>query len=157
MGAFAVGRHFGVSVSAIKEAIETYNPDNSRSQLLQRGSNTIILDAYNANPSSMSLAIRHFASADYPNKVVLLAAMKELGSDSQREHQEIVDQLQQHNWNAVVLVGGDFETTRHPYQFVARANDVVEWLKGRNFQHTAFLVKGSRAYQMETVLNAFQI
>lgn len=152
MAAFAVGRTFGIAVNQIKEAIEMYRPDNSRSQMLTIGSNIVILDAYNANPSSMSEAIINFMRTDYPNKVVMIGGMMELGEDSLQEHQRIIELLEQSNWNEVVLVGGDFSKVRHGYHYFANSSEAASWYQNRQLQHCAILIKGSRAFAMERVI-----
>lgn len=152
MAAVAVGSTFDISINEIKKAIERYTPSNSRSQLIQKANHTIILDAYNANPSSMQVAINNFAQADYPNKIVMLGAMKELGQDSIHEHQQIIHQLQNTNWNQVVLVGGDFKHTQHPYIYFEDAESAAAWYKNQNLNNTCILIKGSRAYAMEKIL-----
>lgn len=152
MAAFAVGRTFDLPVNQIRTAIEAYYPDNSRSQMIHRDTNTIILDAYNANPSSMTEAILNFMQTDYPNKVVIIGGMMELGADSLSEHQRIVDLLHQSNWNEVVLVGGDFAHVKHSYHYFPDSPAAAEWFKHRHFQHCAILIKGSRAFAMEKVI-----
>ena len=91
--ALAIGKHFGVDDKAVKAALESYIPENNRSQLLTKGTNQIILDAYNANPSSMTVAIENFVQLDNSNKIMILGDMFELGSESHLEHQAIVDLL----------------------------------------------------------------
>lgn len=152
MAAVAIGNTFHIPIEKIKKSIEQYQPDNSRSQLIRQGTNTIILDAYNANPSSMSLAIKNFAFADFLNKVVILGAMMELGKTSIEEHQNIVDILEQFHWNYVVLVGGGFLHTKHQYLYFENAIEASKWYHAQNFQHTAILIKGSRSFTMEKVL-----
>ncbi|HMN32248.1 MAG: UDP-N-acetylmuramoyl-tripeptide--D-alanyl-D-alanine ligase [Chitinophagaceae bacterium] len=153
MAAVAIGRSFNISIEKIKEAIQNYTPDNSRSQLIQRGTNTIILDAYNANPSSMSLAIQNFAMTDYPNKTVIIGAMMELGKSSIEEHQNIISLLEQYHWNQVILVGGDFKFVKHSFQFFENIEAATFWFYQQKFAHQAFLIKGSRAFTMEKILN----
>lgn len=152
MAAFSVGASFGIEVNAIKEAIESYVPDNSRSQLIKKDSNTFIMDAYNANPSSMNAAITNFVATNYPNKIVMLGGMKELGDESIAEHQKIISQLEQSNWNEVILVGGDFEFTQHAFRYFRNTNEASLWFQQQNFTNTAFLIKGSRAIAMEKIL-----
>jgi len=152
LAAVAVGHHFGIPIDTIRKAIESYVPSNSRSQLVKQDSNTIILDAYNANPSSVRAAILNFRQADYPNKVVMLGAMMELGADSISEHQQIIELLKESNWNDVMLVGGDFQHCIHPYHFVSQACEAGAWLRHQSFTQTAILIKGSRAIAMEKVL-----
>jgi UDP-N-acetylmuramoyl-tripeptide--D-alanyl-D-alanine ligase len=108
LAAVAVGNHFQVEPEKIKTAIEAYEPSNSRSQLIVRGSNKIILDAYNANPTSMRAAIENFVHLEADNKILVLGAMAELGQ-SKAEHEAILDLIGQYKWKDVVLVGGDFQ------------------------------------------------
>jgi UDP-N-acetylmuramoyl-tripeptide--D-alanyl-D-alanine ligase len=152
MAAVAIGSTFNIAIDEIKKSIEQYMPDNSRSQLITIGSNTIILDAYNANPTSMHAAIVNFAQADFPNKVIILGAMMELGGDSLKEHQQIIQLLQQSNWNHVVLVGGHFKEVNHSFLYFENAMEAGTWYKNQAFTHTAFLIKGSRHFAMEKVL-----
>lgn len=152
LAAVAVGHYFGVPANAIREALEAYTPSNSRSQRIQQGSNTIILDAYNANPSSMRAAIQNFTQMDFANKVVIIGGMMELGEESILEHQQIIDLLAESNWNHVVLVGGDFENTRHSYTFVNDYLAAKRWMQEKQLQHCAILIKGSRAFTLEKIL-----
>ena len=153
LAAVAVGKSFGVSDEKIKAAIESYAPSNSRSQLVNKGANKIILDAYNANPSSMKAAIDNFAKAEGSTKVLVLGAMAELGNESLDEHQGLVDEISRHSWKAVLLVGGDFLKLQHPFLSFSKPEEAGEWLQGKNFQDAFLLVKGSRSMQMEKVLN----
>jgi UDP-N-acetylmuramoyl-tripeptide--D-alanyl-D-alanine ligase len=152
IGAVAVGRTFDVPMNDIKAALQEYRPSNSRSQLIKQGSNTIILDAYNANPTSMRAAIENFAKADYANKIIMIGGMWELGAESIAEHQQIVQLLQQWNWNDVILVGGDFAHTQHSYIYLPSNAEAKEWLENLKPENTAILIKGSRATAMEKVL-----
>jgi len=150
--AIAVGVHFGVTDNKIKKAIEEYVPSNSRSQLVNWNSNHIILDAYNANPSSMKLAIENFAHLHADNKFLLLGGMAELGNESLTEHQSIVDLIQQFKWKDVALVGGDFQKINHPFRKFSNSLEAAKWLKELNLKDAYLLVKGSRSMQMEKVL-----
>jgi UDP-N-acetylmuramoyl-tripeptide--D-alanyl-D-alanine ligase len=152
LAAVAIGVYFKVDKVKIKTALENYTPSNSRSQLIKKDSNTIILDAYNANPSSMKLAIENFAKIEADKKVLLLGGMMELGNESITEHQAIVDLLNNYNWLNVVLVGGDFNIITHPYIYFDNASQAKEWLVNKKFVDTYFLIKGSRSMQMEKVL-----
>lgn len=152
LAAVAVGKYFGVPDEKIKSALEAYHPSNSRSQLLQKGSNAIILDAYNANPSSMKLAIENFAAIKAENKILLLGAMAELGDESLAEHQSIIDLLKKYSWSKVVLVGGDFLQLQHPFLSFPDARAAKEWLQKENPNNSHLLIKGSRSMKMETVL-----
>lgn len=153
LAAVAVGKYFKVPDEKIVQAIEVYKPNNSRSQWIERGTNKIILDAYNANPSSMQLAIDNFAQLQAAKKVLLLGGMAELGSESIAEHQHIIQTIQAHSWQQVVLVGGDFKYTKHSYLFFDTVQQAAEWLAQQAFDHTHFLIKGSRSVSMEKVLD----
>lgn len=152
LAAVAVSKHFGVPDENIKASIEAYEPSNSRSQLVTKGRNKIIVDAYNANPSSMKVAIDNFARTAGNSKVLVLGAMAELGNTSLQEHQDLVDQIGKHQWKAVLLVGGDFAKLQHPYQQFSNAKEAGQWLQAQAFNQAYYLVKGSRSMQMEGVL-----
>lgn len=152
MAAVAVGRYFGVSGHNINSALTAYTPSNNRSQVMKQDSNTIIMDAYNANPSSMKAAIENFAGISADKKVLLLGAMKELGDDSIKEHQMLADLLQRTHWHAVVFVGGDFSKVNHPYIYLETAAEAASWLKQQQFRDAYILVKGSRSIGMEKVI-----
>jgi UDP-N-acetylmuramoyl-tripeptide--D-alanyl-D-alanine ligase len=152
LAAVAVGKYFNVEETKIKTAIESYSPTNSRSQLMQKGSNKIILDAYNANPSSMKAAIENFAKADGNEKILALGAMAELGMDSLKEHKDIIKEIDKHQWKDVILVGGDFMKVDHTYRKFNSSVEASEWLQNVNVQNSFFLIKGSRSMQMEKLL-----
>ena len=152
LAAVAMGKHFNVTDKKIKAAIENYAPSNSRSQLIEKGTNKIILDAYNANPSSMKLAIENFSRLHDVNKVLMLGGMAELGEESLEEHKAIVELLKQHEWDNVVLVGGDFLKFEHPFIQFQNSTEATAWLQQQHFEDTYLLIKGSRSMQMEKVL-----
>ena len=152
LAAVCVGHHFGVPALKIKTAIEQYKPSNSRSQLIEAGTNKIILDAYNANPSSMKLAIENFAKLQANKKVLMLGGMAEMGEASLTEHQAIVNLIALHNWDKVVLVGGDFGKISHPYLYFNTSLEAREWYKNQLFSDTHLLIKGSRSMKMEEIL-----
>ncbi len=151
LAAVAVGKYFNVPDEKIKASLESYIPSNSRSQLIERGGNKIILDAYNANPSSMKLAIENIAGMEGDNKILLLGGMMEMGDSSLEEHQAIIDLLGKYQWKAVVLVGGDFDKIDHPYINFKNSIAAGEWLKQQYLTGATILVKGSRSMQMEKV------
>lgn len=153
LAAVAAGKFFGVNEEKIKAAIAAYSPSNSRSQMVQKGAARIILDAYNANPSSMKAAIDNFANTEGSNKILVLGAMAELGDDSLEEHRRLVEEISRHTWKAVLLVGGDFMHLQHPYHAFDTPEAAGQWLKAQNIQDAYLLVKGSRSMQMENVLN----
>jgi UDP-N-acetylmuramoyl-tripeptide--D-alanyl-D-alanine ligase len=153
LAAVASGRYFRVTEANIIAAIEAYVPSNSRSQLVTKGTNKIILDAYNANPSSMKAAIENFAKSEEDNKFLVLGAMAELGHESLAEHQTLVDEISRHQWQNVLLVGGDFLKLSHPFLSFSNPADAGLWLQQQNLQQAYLLVKGSRSMQMEKMLN----
>jgi UDP-N-acetylmuramoyl-tripeptide--D-alanyl-D-alanine ligase len=150
--AVTAGKYFKVPDEKIKAAIEHYTPSNSRSQLIEKDGNKFILDAYNANPTSMRAAIENLAGIQANNKVLMLGGMAELGPESLQEHQAIVDLIQQHPWKAVVLVGGDFLKIDHPFIKMNNSAEAADWFRQQSFTDTYFLIKGSRSMQMERVL-----
>jgi UDP-N-acetylmuramoyl-tripeptide--D-alanyl-D-alanine ligase len=154
LAAVSIGLYFKVPADKIKSAIENYTPTNSRSQLLKWKGNDVILDAYNANPSSMQLAIENFAKLNASNKIVCIGAMKELGNTSLTEHQALIQLLEKYSWNHVVLVGGDFENCTHQFTYFKDALEAKKWLQAQNLNNCAILVKGSRGIKMEQVLEA---
>lgn len=154
LAAVAVGRYFGISENKIKAAIEGYTPSNSRSQLMEKNGYRVILDAYNANPTSMKAAIENFAGIHDPNKLLVLGGMAELGPESLHEHEQIVALIQQHKWKNVVLVGGDFLKIKHPFMSFENSAQAGQWLQRQDLTNAYLLVKGSRSMQMEKALPA---
>jgi len=153
LAAVCVGKTMGVSDDQIKKALESYVPSNSRSQLIHKGENTIVLDAYNANPSSMKLAIENFAAMQGKHKILMLGAMMELGEVSQAEHEQLVILMQQYNWKEVVLVGEGFKDCHGLYHYFSDSEKAGLWLKAQDYKGVQILVKGSRSMKMERVLD----
>ncbi|MBL7713619.1 MAG: UDP-N-acetylmuramoyl-tripeptide--D-alanyl-D-alanine ligase [Chitinophagaceae bacterium] len=154
MLAVAVGAHFGVSKEQIKAAIENYLPDNSRSQLVERGTNRVILDAYNANPTSMRAAISNFAGLEGDNKILWLGAMKEMGQEEAFEHQALVGFIGQWSWKEVILVGQEYEPCKGDLSWFADSDAAAGYLSAHKPAHSLILVKGSRGSKMEKLLEA---
>lgn len=152
LAAVAIGKHFNVPDEKIKSAIGNYIPSNSRSQLIKKGTNTFILDAYNANPASMKVAIENFAHMQGTNKILLLGGMMELGDESEKEHKAIVDLIDKYKWKDVILVGDNFTNTSHSYTQFSNSISAKEWLQDRHLENAHVLIKGSRSMQMEKVL-----
>jgi UDP-N-acetylmuramoyl-tripeptide--D-alanyl-D-alanine ligase len=150
--AVAVGVYFKVPQEKIVSALENYLPTNSRSQLMQLGSNHIILDAYNANPTSMKAAIENFAKMQVPKKVLMLGGMMELGPESIQEHEVIVSLIKSFTWDAVVLVGGDFGKIKQEFLYFNNSEEARTWFHQQGFENTHLLVKGSRSMQMEKII-----
>jgi len=152
LAAVTVGKFFKVPEGKVRSAIEHYMPSNSRSQLVQKGSNKIIMDAYNANPTSMRLAIENFSKMP-GDRILILGSMAELGNESQKEHTILVDQIKNYDWKAVALVGTEFEKINHPFLQFKNSVQVKDWFSQQKFENAAILVKGSRSMQMEKALS----
>jgi UDP-N-acetylmuramoyl-tripeptide--D-alanyl-D-alanine ligase len=151
-----IGKYFGVDPNMVNAAIQAYKPSNNRSQLIKRGSNIILLDAYNANPASVQAALEAFTFIEAAHKVLILADMNELGEDSITFHQEIVKQTAQRNYDAVLLYGPFMEKTSsyNPKALHFKQLDELQaCLSSRKFTNTAFLLKGSHSYHLERLLN----
>jgi len=157
LASLAIGLYFGVSPEQAIHAIEAYQPVNNRSQLIENQRNTIILDAYNANPTSMAAAISNFAKFGSAPRAVLLGDMLEMGSDSQAEHQQIVELLKERKFEINILVGAEFMKTICPNSGFETFNNSIEataWIKKNPLEGFHVLVKGSRGIRMEKTLEA---
>lgn len=152
LAATAIAAYFGVENEKIAGAIESYQPQNRRSQLHQTEKNCLILDAYNANPSSMSAAIDNFAQMDVPRKALILADMRELGADSQAEHQRIVSQLKGMKFDKIILAGEQFSQVAENLTALPDTNRLIAWLQAHPLEGYHILVKGSRGMQLEKCL-----
>lgn len=154
MTAIAIGLHFGLQPLEIKAAIEAYSPDNSRSQWVQKGSNKIILDAYNANPSSMQAAIQNFAASALENRMLWIGGMKEMGEDEKAEHMALVALIAGNEWADVILVGNEFKELAHGFRWFADSTQAAAYVAAHPPQNAAILIKGSRGSRMEVMANA---
>jgi len=152
MSAIAIGYNMGVSPEGIKSGIENYVPGNSRSELKITSKNKIIMDAYNANPTSMMAALENIAalSTDSP-KALILGDMLELGNTSESEHQKIADFIDEKNFEWVMLIGPHFVKTKHNKKHKAFENmiDAEQWLKNHNPKGYIILMKASRGIKLE--------
>jgi UDP-N-acetylmuramoyl-tripeptide--D-alanyl-D-alanine ligase len=152
--AIAIGNYFKVAENAIKKGIENYTPGNNRSQIINLGSNTIILDAYNANPSSMRAALENFNQLDAKGKIVILGDMFELGPDAATEHQNIVDYIEQLPLNHAFLVGENFfKTNTNSIKKFKNFEEFKSQLSNIRFENAHILIKGSRGMALERVLD----
>lgn len=153
--AVAIGKFFNVEDAAIKQAIENYIPENNRSQLLKKGSNQIILDAYNANPSSMAVAITNFLQLENQNKIMILGDMFELGNESEQEHKIIIDSLLNQNKSVCYLIGKHFYENKvlsENIHFFESFDAFAAYLKTIQFNDNTILIKGSRGMALERTL-----
>lgn len=152
LAAVTVGHFFGLKNSQIKAGIEKYEPQNNRSQFTQTVKNKLIVDAYNANPSSMTAAIRNFAAMQGERKMLILGGMKELGEETAAEHTSIVDLLKHFQFEQVLLVGEEFMSTEAPYSTFADAASLMLYLESHPPADSIILIKGSRAIQLEKII-----
>ena len=153
LAATCIGFHFGLSISQIKQAIEGYVPSNNRSQIIKKGSNTIWVDAYNANPSSMKIAIENFAELPQKGKVLVLGDMYELGEDSAKEHQTLAELIENKKvWDGVYLVGKEFKKVKSSVHSFETLDDFIKWVSENPLKEKTILLKGSRGMQMEKLL-----
>jgi UDP-N-acetylmuramoyl-tripeptide--D-alanyl-D-alanine ligase len=155
IAAITVGHFFKVPNSEIKQSLESYQPDNNRSQIIIKSSNEIILDAYNANPSSMEVALQNFIQLQKDSKIAVLGDMFELGNESTQEHKNIVQKLiAEANFNCY-LIGKEFFAVKENHQFLnffPTFDAFAEYLKSNPFQNSFLLIKGSRGMALERTL-----
>lgn len=157
--AIAIGTYFKVEDQMIKEALEAYIPDNNRSQMLKQGSNQIILDAYNANPSSMAVAIDNFLQLDQSNKVMVLGDMFELGLESLEEHKAVVLRLANAKDCTCYLIGLDFYSNKIEkahLKFFKSFDSFSDYFKELTVSNSTILIKGSRGMALERTLELFE-
>lgn len=153
LAAICIGNHFEVSEEQIATGIESYLPSNNRSQLIKKGTNHIILDAYNANPVSLKAAIENVLNSNHATKYIIAGDMKELGQYSEPEHQSIVDLIVDHKLNAF-LVGPEFQKTN--YGNIKTFKDTLSlsnYIKDNPISDAIILIKGSRSIGLEQTLD----
>ena len=153
--ALTVGKYFDVPASQANKAVAEYTPENNRSQIIRKGSNIIILDAYNANPSSMASAVENLSSMKAENKVAILGDMKELGPDSVNEHEKLGADLSGKAISEVYLCGNDIQAAQKylPHAiYCASRSELIDHLKQKNFSNSAILIKASRSIGLEAVV-----
>ena len=158
MAALAVGRQFGVSFEDAVKAIEAYSPSNNRSQMTKTSRNTLIVDAYNANPTSMAAALENFSNVSADCKVAMLGDMLELGKESAEEHATVIRAVQNHSLAAVYFVGKEFAAASESVTYVENihffptSDALAEHLATLNLTGATILIKGSRGTRMEKVI-----
>jgi UDP-N-acetylmuramoyl-tripeptide--D-alanyl-D-alanine ligase len=154
--AIAIGKFFEVANNEIKAAIESYIPENNRSQILHKGGNEIILDAYNANPSSMAVAIENFLQLNKESKIAILGDMFELGPESAAEHRALVASVEKARGVQFVFIGKDFLNTqiaREHFTFYETFEQFADKLKQQSLSGNTMLIKGSRGMALERILD----
>ena len=156
--AVAIGKHFNVSVAHIKKAIESYQPDNNRSEIIKKGTINIILDAYNANPTSMLAALKNFKQLEATTKYLFLGDMFELGNEAPFEHQAIVDFVETNFKNHIYLIGENFfnTTTKATTFKFSTFEDFKLEFKPFKLKEATLLIKGSRGMALERILQVLE-
>ena len=156
MAAIAVGRQFGISLDEAVKAISAYIPSNNRSQMTKTQRNTLIVDAYNANPTSMAAALDNFANVEAPCRYAMLGDMLELGSDSAKEHETIICKALALGFDGVFFVGGEFRSAvageLEKATFFSTSDELASWLDANPIDGAVVLIKGSRGTRMEKVI-----
>ncbi len=149
--AACIGNYFKIAEEAINDALANYKPTNNRSQLEHTANNKLILDYYNANPTSMRAAIENFANIEARNKMLILGDMLELGEDAKKEHQQIVELLHEKKLDHYFLVGPIFSSVTNDKTF-KNSEDAALFLAGEKVKEKTILIKGSRGIKLELVL-----
>lgn len=153
LAAIAIGKYFGIKSDSICKALEEYEPTNNRSQLKKTAHNMLIIDAYNANPTSMQAALENFEQMkDISKKVLILGDMKELGNNSEDEHQKIANYISRHSFEKVVFVGSNFGKVKTEYPRCETLEDLEKYLADNPIKDSYILLKGSRGVQLEKVI-----
>jgi len=153
LAAIAIGKYFGIKSDSICKALEEYEPTNNRSQLKKTKHNMLIIDAYNANPTSMQAALDNFDHMkDINHKVLILGDMKELGDNSENEHQKIANYVNQHTFDKVIFVGENFSKVKTEYPRCEKLTDLEKYLANNPIKDSYILLKGSRGIQLEKIV-----
>ena len=156
LAAICLGVYFRVDEEDIISAIQEYEPENKRSQFLETKKNKLIVDAYNANPTSMHLSVENFKQIEAQNKLLILGDMLELGKSSYEEHEKIVSLVQKLKFDNVLFVGKDFmqfsNKAMYPYSFFNTVSELNEYIKNKSFNNYFILLKASRGISLEEVI-----
>lgn len=153
MAAITVGCHFNIEPNLIIKALENYSPTNNRSQYIKTNKNEIVMDAYNANPVSMSNAVKNFRNICDDNHLLILGDMKELGIESLNEHQEILNLINELNFNNVILVGNEFNKVNSNFVSFLNVDELINHIEQNTISGTKILIKGSHGIHLEKIIN----
>ena len=160
MAAIAVGNQFGVTLDEAVQAISAYVPSNNRSQMTRTQKNTLIVDAYNANPTSMSAALDNFANVEAQKRFAMLGDMLELGSESISEHKQVIAKAQSLGLDGVFFVGNEFRSAAYDdvpgISFFASSDELSNWIQANPIEGAVVLIKGSRGTRMEKVIPSLE-
>ncbi|MEC7617337.1 MAG: cyanophycin synthetase, partial [Bacteroidota bacterium] len=152
LAAYAIGKHFGVSTQTAKSALESYFPDNNRSQKIHKNNLCVTLDAYNANPTSMSAALESFAKTD-GRKIAILGQMNELGEHTETEHQQLVEWVQASSIDDCYWVGAAFESFVSADKYFSNIDQAMAHFSSNSIGDGSLLVKGSRSFTLEKLID----
>ena len=157
--ALAIGEYFKIDMSKAYESIDNYAPDNNRSQVMYIGSNTIILDAYNANPDSTKAALEYLSSFENTKKIAMLGDMKELGTYSEKSHSEILDFVRSREISKAFFVGTEYQKaiSEKKRDFFFVVDELISFLKENPISNSTVLIKGSRSMTMEKLIEIKEI
>ena len=153
LAAVTIGHFFGLKNTQIKQGIELFVPQNNRSQLIETTKNRLIIDAYNANPTSMEAAVLNIQQLKSDNKLLILGDMLELGEHAVAEHQKIVDLIKEKGFQSVYLVGNTFKKTKHAYLTFEDVDELYAFLSAEKPENQTILIKGSRGIQLEKIIS----
>ena len=155
LAAITIGLFFGVEAAKINEALAGYTPQNNRSQLKKTNDNTLIIDAYNANPTSMMAALQNVRNMEVPHKMLLLGDMRELGAESAAEHQKIADYIKECDFEEVWLVGEQFAAAEHSFKTYPNVQEVIKELETNKPKGYTILIKGSNGIKLSSTVDHF--
>lgn len=153
LAAITTGCYFNVEKEQIVEALENYSPTNNRSQFIKTQKNELVMDAYNANPSSMSHSIKNFRNISDENHLLILGDMKELGNESHDEHQKILNIIEELNFCNVILVGSEFNKINTKYLSFINADELINHITKNEISGMKILIKGSHSIHLEKIVN----
>ena len=153
LAALTIGHFFGLKNEQIIQGLENYAPVNNRSQFIASNKNKLIVDAYNANPTSMQAAINNFAAMEAVTKTVILGEMLELGAQSAEEHQVIVDLLIEKSFTNVLLIGKAFQNCTSDFLTFETVENLITYLSENNIENQTILIKGSRGIRLEKIIS----
>ncbi|SDF03761.1 UDP-N-acetylmuramoyl-tripeptide--D-alanyl-D-alanine ligase [Epilithonimonas hungarica] len=150
--AVTLGLHFGLDISQIKKAIENYIPSNMRSQIQKKGNKTLVLDTYNANPSSMQVSLENFKTFE-GSKLIIIGDMLELGEESLKEHQSILEFAKACGFDEMITVGPNFKSVCNSDRAFENTTQLIEWLKSNPVRKENVLLKASRGIALEKIID----
>jgi UDP-N-acetylmuramoyl-tripeptide--D-alanyl-D-alanine ligase len=153
MAAITVGCYFNIEQELIIKALEDYSPTNNRSQFIKTEKNEVVMDAYNANPVSMSNSVRNFRNISDENHLLILGDMKELGDESVNEHQEILNLVKELGFNNVILVGSEFNKINSGFISFLNVEELISHINNNEIRGKKILIKGSHSIHLEKIIN----